>query len=54
MFSYLMDDANSASNAFLNSTINPITFLTKAGSALVPISTNAEMIGLKMVNLAGK
>jgi len=34
--------------------IKELTFSTKAGSALVPISTNALMIGLKMVNLAGK
>lgn len=34
--------------------INELTFSTKAGSALVPISTNALIIGLKMVNLAGK
>jgi len=34
--------------------INETTLLTKAGSALVPISTNALMIGLKIDNLAGK
>jgi len=31
-----------------------MTFLTKAGSALVPISNKAVTIGLKMANLAGK
>ncbi len=34
--------------------INPETFSTKAGSALVPILTKAVMIGLKIDNLAGK
>jgi hypothetical protein len=37
--------ANSSSNAALNSLIKPITFLTNAGLALVPISTKAVMIG---------
>jgi len=49
-----MDECNSANKAFFNSLIKEITFLTKAGSALVPISNKAETIGLKMVNLAGK
>jgi len=34
--------------------INPTTFSTKAGSALVPKLTKAVIIGLKIDNLFGK
>jgi len=50
----LIDVVNSDSNAYLNSLINPITFATNSGFALVPISNNAVMTGLKIANLVGK
>jgi len=43
--SYLIDDDNSDYNETLNELINPVTFATKTGSALVPNSTKAVMIG---------